>query len=385
MRKIFLLMNITVFLFASCKKGENESVSEKRIHITQHNEASELLYSDVFENENVNIIYLETNDSVLIKRITKLEYFNNHIYVLDTGTQSVFCFDKTGKFIWKINDLGGAPNEYSQLVDFDIDRHAKKIYLFSRLEKILIYDLNGEFIEQQPFYLNAISASVQNDNIYLYTGNLKYSEGSDLAAFSLLIKNNLTNKMTGKIPLKNDEIQNAIYIFETSNAFYKIKDETRFFMPFSNNIYSVKGDSVYIKYTFDFGKYNIPENYFKDYSVEDLKNSKYMYGLNSYWENDRYCAFGVNYNQKNYRNIIYSKKEDKIYFSFNDDLTKCFPTILFANDDFIVGYRDVSDLIGEYEYMKTQERKNNQKNTLENILSSVSEDSNPVVFYYYFK
>jgi hypothetical protein len=116
-------------------------------------------------------------------------------------------------------------------------------------------------------------------------------------------------------------------------------------MPFKNNIYSIKNDSVYIKYQFDFEKYNLPDDYFDNHTFDDLdEESRYVYGLNSYWENQKYCCFRIKFKPEE-KVIFYSKSEAKVHQRYlYDDMAYCSPAIYHATDNFILGALQTEDL-----------------------------------------
>ncbi len=377
MKKIKYILLIGLYLLIGCtnKTGKNDNIS-CTIAVDENNLSEKILYSDLFDS--LKYVSLKTSDEILIKQLTKVQYFNERIYVLDKQMQSVFSFDMAGELVWKIQKQGEGPGEYSQLVDFDIDAQANKLLLFSRLEKIQVYDLEGNFIEEQRTPLFGTSFATFNNWMYIYTGGRSNVLDEKNEQNNLLIRN-AQQIWKGEIPFSNE--LGSVMIYELSNAFCKYENEIRFFMPFSSNIYSVKEDSVYIKYHFDFGKYNFPGNYFDNHTTDDLSETQYAFGLNSYWENKKYCYFQITYKQESVE-IMYSKKDGKVYCGIlYDNLGYCFPQIFQAAGNCIVGARYPEDLFMEYNYSPDA-----RKNTiLEKIISEIDENDNLVVFLYYFK
>jgi hypothetical protein len=189
------------------------------------------------------------------------------------------------------------------------------------------------------------------------------------------------NTVDGKLPFKPDKRYGSSNSYNSPNAFCHYDGEIRFFMPFSNNIYSIKDDNLYIKYYFDFGKNNLPDNYFDNNTTDDIGESKYAYGLNSFWENDKYYSFNIYINQEFYQ-VLYSKNEDKVYTgTLYDDMSYCSPPLSDATDDYILGSLSVEDLFLIYNLPK----EDNQNMIPEKIISEITEDDNPVIFLYYFK
>jgi hypothetical protein len=327
--------------------------------------------------DSLEYVTLETTDDVLIKELTRVKYFDNKIFILDKTIQSLFAFDMDGKLIWKIHNFGEGPREYSQLTDFGIDENNHQLFLFSRLDKIQIYDLDGNFVDEDRIPLIGNSFTVDKDRMYLYTGGRSNWINNKDEQYNLLIYNK-DGEIKGEIPLK--KALDAVMIYNSPNSFCKYENEIRFFMPFSNNIYSIQKDSVYIKYHFDFGDYNLPDNYFNNHTTDDLDESKYAYGLNSYCENREYCSFEITLNGGSMK-VLYAKKEKKIYLGLYDNVAYCFPTVFYITDSYMVGARYAEDLFREYNHFK-EKRKNTM---LEKVISEITEDDNPVIFFCYFK
>ena len=61
-------------------------------------------FFDIFSR--VTIIPLETNDSSLIRDITKVIPFDDKFYILDYISAEILFFNKSGKYLNKISDKG---------------------------------------------------------------------------------------------------------------------------------------------------------------------------------------------------------------------------------------------------------------------------------------
>jgi len=371
------ILLIAFCLLISCnkktvEKQENAGIIKVNENISQ----KKILYSTLFDS--LKYVALKTSDDILIKELTKIKYFNGIIYILDKGTQTLFAFDMNGELIWKIHNMGSGPKEYYQLVDFDIDEENRELLLFSRYDKIQVYGLDGNFIEEWNIPLIGSSFATCENLIYIYTGGRSNFINNENGKYNLLFLHN-KNILKGELPFKK-ELESAM-IYNSPNSFCKYDNETRFFMPFSNNIYSIKGDSISIKYRFDFGKYNLPDDYFNNHTTDDLAESRYAYGLNSYWENWKYCCFNITLN-KQYCEILYLKTKKIVYkCNIYDDIAYCFPQFFEATDDYILGARYAEDLFTEYNNSKEAKK----GTILEKIVFKITEDDNPVIFFCYFK
>lgn len=371
-----LLMVFPLSLY-SCSSGtglKEPDQAEYTVVVSSEIGKDKTQFSELFSE--IKYIPLETSDDVLIKNISMLKQVGDYIYILDTYSHTFFSFNLEGEFCWKINTVGKGPEEYIHLTDFDIDAKNNRLYLFSRGEKTLLYDLSGKFLVEYSMPIAAISLAYNKDRIYAYIGN-NYGQPDNCQLLTLNMDGSILSR---DIPFLTDK-SGDLSVYNSSRAFYHYGDEICFYMPFLPNIYKIVDGVISLKYHFDFGEYELPGDYFEEYSLDDLRDSKYAYGLNSCWENEDYLVFKVNCNQK-YLTALYSKKEKKILGnSIYDDMAYCFPTITEATNELALGYRSLDDLQAEYNYSKAE-----RKGTiLERIIEETDEYDNPVIFLCYFK
>jgi hypothetical protein len=366
---------LSLLILGGCRQHKSKEMGDSiiNIKIDEENYQKEINYSTLFES--TKYVKLETNNESLIGIIAKIRIVGNRFFILDKRQRTLLVFTDTGKFLWKINNKGNGPGEYNKIIDFDLNND--KLYLFDPNRNVLEYDLSGNFIKNYPLKRFGTSIAVKDAFFYLYTCNYPTNEGM----YQLLIMDDYgRNLKTGVSAIPKNLIE-VCKSFESENAFYPFEDETRFFTPFSTKIYSIIKDSLYVKYNIDFGEFNIPENYFDIYTADDVADSKYAYGLNSYWETDTYSFFQITVN-RNSKSVLYSKKEKKVSLGvFYDDLAFCFPTFSIVDNKLAVGFRSADDLHAEYEHS----REKRKDTLLEKVVSEINPDDNPVIFLYHFK
>jgi hypothetical protein len=376
-KKLIMMIAVCVVIFSAINVGISQSTYGTTSTILVDISASEKIKcSELFDS--IKYVILETSDDILIAEVSKIEYFDDQLLVMDKKVQTLFSFDVSGKLNWQIQDHGQGPEEYIQLMDFDVDESSGLIYLFSRRDKISVYTLDGQFVKRIPVRLEARSMSVSGSKIYLYTGG-NFNSFDNARGYHVLMVDTAGN-IEGLFPFKNEI---GTYIYNTPNAFCEMKDGIRFYMPFETSIYSIDGEELSKKYFFDFGKYNISKNYFDTFKPDALNETDFAFGLNAYWENDSYCSFNINC-KKSHFEILYCKKDGIVKTTENlifDDVGYCWPTFHCATNEYLIGERSAEDLINEYNVVPA-ERKGS---ILERIVSNLTEDSNPVIPFYYFK
>lgn len=104
--------------------------------------------------DSVFVVCLETADSCLIGKASKIVLYNDTIFVKDKN-RSLFMFDSNGRFIRKFGGIGQGPGEYVDLTDFFVDKY---IYIWDNMQnRLSIFNKDGMFL----YYKNAPFLSFQ--------------------------------------------------------------------------------------------------------------------------------------------------------------------------------------------------------------------------------
>jgi len=121
--------------------------------------------------DSITYIPLETKDSFLIGSIDKIIVQNNKIFILDKITESIFCFDINGKFLYKIDRKGNGPEEYISIGDFQVNSK-EEVIIYSSSQGFLFYK-NGRVTKK-------IESSVIASDFYIDERNSIYYILEDL-------------------------------------------------------------------------------------------------------------------------------------------------------------------------------------------------------------
>lgn len=84
---------------------------------------------------------LQTNDSILIKYISRIIKHGDKLLVQHDNRASVF--DLAGKYLYDIGKQGGGPDEFSRISG--LEPHDNLIYIKDSPIRIKIYDWQGKF------------------------------------------------------------------------------------------------------------------------------------------------------------------------------------------------------------------------------------------------
>lgn len=159
-------------MFSSCENATNSNRSKIEVLDLASDFKADL--SDLFDT--VRIIPLETSDFSLVGiQIKKVEYFEDRFYLLNVlnSRSNILCFDKNGAFLFKIDNIGNGPGEYTYLGDFLIDKAQRKLVLFGGHGQVLYYNLDGQYLERKTMPDESFLSNVAyyNDTVYIAKNN----------------------------------------------------------------------------------------------------------------------------------------------------------------------------------------------------------------------
>ena len=153
----FILLMLTSLLFSCSNRTTNSELPEIPVDMEQN---ISLPLSEIAEE--ITAIELELTDESLINpdRIKRIIVAENDIIVAQMN--SIFIFDKDGKFVRSIGSKGQGPGEYNNIRNLALDERNKRLFVNST-RKIICYDLDGNFLRESfPF---------QQGNVHVYDMN----------------------------------------------------------------------------------------------------------------------------------------------------------------------------------------------------------------------
>lgn len=96
--------------------------------------------------KSVRYVQLETTDSILIKYIQRIYYYNDRFLVQHGNRVSIF--DKDGKYLLDPAKQGGGPDEYATNRETRVNN--QMIYIEDSPRRIKMYDWEGNFLKTIP-------------------------------------------------------------------------------------------------------------------------------------------------------------------------------------------------------------------------------------------
>ena len=179
------------------------------------------------KSSTINLIPLETNDSVIIDEPVQILIKKGYVYVADNS--AVYKFDMEGRVLASLRHRGKAPDDYLSITDIQPDETGN-IWILSRNNQALLnYSWDGTLLKKVK--LNAWGAKIRllgEGKMLLYIGNEKDKEN----AHQLLLLD-LNAETTEGRSLAIDELK-ANYLHVISRNNFSQGEETYFYLLLSD-------------------------------------------------------------------------------------------------------------------------------------------------------
>lgn len=256
-----VLLVIICFMLFSCNSRSLDDLGEVIVYNSQEAHS----FKEIVDS--VDFIPLKVEDLAL-DDFSEIFLNDESIFVADkTLKKTIYYFDQTGRYMNLIGCAGRAYNEYLDLSDFMVS--GDTILVFdSKTQKIFFYGKNGELLRKDNLKNNFQKVHRVGNDYILYlgdcNGHLEYKLFMDRSDTKFLKSNNNVIHFTELFPVfcSHDD---SVYVRET----------------LSNKIRVIHDNRISTLYTFDFGSYNIPDEFYTQSSArkssEVLMNHDYTY------------------------------------------------------------------------------------------------------------
>jgi hypothetical protein len=350
------------------------------VHSIDIDKAEKVYASKIFDS----IVYvpLETTNIALLGRITKMEIADSLLFLLDSQTHTIWCFDQKGKYINHIHRRGQGPEEYVSIFDFTVDKVNNLIAILDRnTKKILWYTFSAEFVKSRRIEVSAMCFGLLNNNkILAYTNGADiYMKGGNASlAYNYFIIDSVDD-ITAYFPY-NEITDNLLGI-----KIIEINDSKVLTTYAANDtVYEFSRDGeLILKHVIDFGKHRIPVE--KSISTEHAREIR---------NNSEYAHRGAIYYSDNYTLLSYFHENRTRFILHNNKTNKSIIGNFLENDiDFIslANPEPIRIQDNKVYYLKdidviTKQRHDNKPAYLNiPILSVLKDEDNPVLLIGYLK
>lgn len=301
------LIIISLFLIFSCSQ-KKENQSDKKVlelgSILENPQKDDAVFKDV------RYVKLETNPEILLGDDLYFQDKENLLYILDRAHQkSLLIFSDDGKFVQKVGVFGNGPGEYPAANDFVLRNDTIEI-LSSSGPKSTIYSYSekGYFIGKNELNYLALSFELVHNH---YAVNTSFNKM--MHDHRLYILDREGNEIKKLLP-NNTKID--MPLGEQSFSLYD--NQVLYFEPFNNKVFKLQTDTILPVYELDFGKYNIPEEFFNTDIMQgfEMINKQGFSNIKNVFENKENMVFEISRQKEgqagNLFLIIFNKKSGEI-------------------------------------------------------------------------
>lgn len=353
--RLFIIIICFLFGILSCT-DKTEQVEIKTIRINPNNVSDDINLSEIADS--VKCIKLETSPDCMLGRLHSIIIKKKYIYAWDVSQQTIFVFNKEGKYISKLDKQGRGPDEYLHIGAVFIDKDEKYVDIVnsaSEKTQLMRYsNISFKFQEQRPMpKISANSFRKVGNNYYFATQQIENIVDKKRTNAGIIIVKNGTVKKT--LFDKNIVTHNSAFSPNCESFAYIEDDELFVSIMYDNTFYQLHDMDAYPILRIDFGKYGFDNSiglqsldeqleFIKKtngkafFPVLNINNSEIM-TFSYYFKNDNKERM---FRETDFRQYIHLKKNNKVLHTRKilNDITS-FPEKVYLSSYFFQVAHDV--------------------------------------------
>jgi len=223
-----IVITLVLSSFYSC----DDSSKQSYIHIDCTEEVSnDYAFDSIFQFKSY--VILEDSADSRISNISKIRITDRNIIILDNNKRILF-FDSQGRFVYSIDKIGHAKDEYMGIQDFDIRNDS--LFIIDRIaSQLLVYSIDGRFLTREEI--------LPSKGVHLFENGMAYyhefgmADGKDRENYCYTFCSN--SKKEHFLQFNKSLIGRSYSFSFGGNCFYSYEGETYFYVPFDDTIYKV--------------------------------------------------------------------------------------------------------------------------------------------------
>lgn len=377
MNKTCIIIVGILLILTGCGGKETATESLITVDVTANYPKKELILQDIMD---VEYIPLETTDEFLTQGLVR-DISKEYILVTNRNSDGdIFIFDrKTGKGIRKINRQGLGAEEYARINEIILDESNGEIFVMSEGNRILVYDLYGEFKRSLNIDREVSSMyDYDKNNLISYDMSDYHSKGKDRSKSYHLIISKQDGSITREIFIPFKTINTPI-VKDGENFvagyFYEIRlsnDQCTLMDTSADTLYNYAPDGTLSPFIV------------RTPSAHTMQPEVFLYmGIHT----DRYYFMQTVKNVFNFEKgngfytdqLVYDKEEKAIYqvAVYNDDYAEKRTVAVTARSV----NRDIEDVtsLNASRLVEIYKKGQLKEGKLKEIASRLDEDDNPVI------
>ena len=293
-------------------------------------------------------VVLESNSESVIGNVDEIVMTKDNIVVLDRfQAQSIFIFDREGRYLNHIHRLGKGPGEYTQPYDIEVSESDGQILLLHGYpSKIIRYNFEGKFLGEVKLPIRYDAFAISNEgNIILYNEPSNRKFGNPPGHFNGYFTRLLVIDPNGDFKYTGGLLDRAFEDNYTSKMHFGIMNNNGLisFHPWhSDTIFQVIENGTVPQYILDFGSRTIDRSKVEGLNVDEyddvLIRNGYVRGFGRHSQTSQYITFGINdMSQDEFYQVFYNKiNKNKLIFNQIEtvnplNVAYIFPTTAFQD------------------------------------------------------
>ena len=225
-------MGVSLFLYSCSSSVQNVTTVElddTQIVVLDEamvTEKKTVKLSDLVED--FQIVRFENKDEAFFKAY-EMYFSKNHIYIKQPE-EAIKLFDKSGRYIGEVGNIGQGPGEYNAIYDILPDEKNQSIYVMPIVGNyILRYDLTGKYVDKLRF-----GEKINKGRMFLSP------DASTLSLVHLCFRD-AGDKFTGaNVQLQNPDSVQYVYVEEIAS---NMKNQEGMRVGFNDEIWSYRNSA----------------------------------------------------------------------------------------------------------------------------------------------
>jgi len=397
---------LILLIFLSCQR-EHETGTPGEQRVSDYTEEvitisvdltdieEELFMSDFFSE--LHYVHLNPPDNKYIGRTEKIIVTDDYVALFDKSQYSVWIFTHEGEYINQVQiPEGRGPGEIIHITDVIItdNNYVKAMGAL----KIVVYNLDGEFIEETEIAFRAYSFTYDTltEKYISYSGNsLNEILINEHAGKNIIKFDNSGNISESYLPIGEGREHIG---FEVPNNFPTFNEYQRFFTHLVDTIYTIKNEGIYPEYVLDYGIRAIPEEVFarrQDYNMpvyrwadfwnNEIIANNYIAYLFYFNETDKWVHFRFGTRDKQF-NAFYNKESYEVITGpgrfYNDIDYGYVPFIYESHGNALYTIIEANDLLRHLNEIYSNKPEKYADPDMRRVIElgySLSDNSNPIL------
>ena len=236
---------ILIAVLISC--GSRSKLNEDKKTCVFKVEVEKALPIDVkSEIDSFRFLILETSDSLQIGRISKILFHDDKMIITDAITNNLYIFNRNGKLLNKISNIGNGPGEYVRIDDVLIDNVLKYIVVLDGIQKKMItYSMAGKYINEFTFQTEHAPMHFGQINEDLYAFDYQRHSNDSLWKYNLVV----SSLETGSEKQKYLPYEVSLGVsFSPQTTLFKLEDTLVYIPQYSSIVYNILNDRIDVRY-----------------------------------------------------------------------------------------------------------------------------------------